>query len=102
MKVKELLGLEVSVDVYDNVCEELAIAFDGPVRLTEEGTAKFGKALDFDVYFGFGKWGIESAIVDVDGKEGVWQENLKVAKSLFDSIAGYCASTDWDKWFIMD
>ena len=37
MKVKDLLEMEISVDVYDNVCDELAIAFEGPMELTEAG-----------------------------------------------------------------
>ena len=36
MKIKDLLEMEIDVDVYDNVCEELAIAFCGATKLTEE------------------------------------------------------------------
>ena len=41
MKVKDLIKEEIDVDVYDNVCEELAIAFCGSVELTEYGKKHF-------------------------------------------------------------
>lgn len=101
-KVKDLLGLELDIDVYDNVCEELGIAFCGPVNLTEAGYAEFADVLEFDLdsvnldeYSG-------TAIVDVDGDEGVWQEKLARAKKFFYSAAGYCPADEYDKWFMME
>lgn len=52
MKIKELLGMDIDVDVYDNVCEELSTAFVGPMYLTEAGKQKFADVLELDVYFG--------------------------------------------------
>ena len=84
------------VDVYDNVCEELGIAYCGGMKLTKEGEEHFKEVLDYDidVYEDYGE-----AVIDVDGDEGVWQKKLKKAKEFFYSAAGYCACDDWDKWF---
>ena len=52
MKVREFIGLPIDIDVYDNVCEELGIAyinFDQTepllVALTQQGYNKFTKIL---------------------------------------------------------
>lgn len=95
MKVKDLLKKDIDIDVYDNVCEELGIAFCGPQELTEEGRKHFGRALNLDV-----ELTDKCAIVDVDGPEGEWQKNLRQAKLLFASIAGYCSVENWNKWFV--
>ena len=94
--VRKLLEQDIDIDVYDDVCEELAVAFCGPVKLTDEGIKRFGGCLDYPVAFypydGF-------CIVKVDDEEGVWQKKLKLVKDLFDSMAGYCKASDYDKWF---
>ena len=96
MKVKELLGMEICVDVHDNVCEKLAVAFEGPIKLTKDGREKFAEVLEYevDVDVDYG-----TAIVDVDDIVGVWEDKIKNASQLFYSLAGYCSSEDWDKWF---
>lgn len=35
MKVRDFIKQSIDVDVYDDVCEELAIAFCGPMELTD-------------------------------------------------------------------
>ena len=47
MKVRELLKMDIDIDVYDNVTEELAVAFCGPMELTEAGIRRFGEVLDY-------------------------------------------------------
>lgn len=96
MKVKDLLAMEICVDVYDNVCEEIGIAFDGPVKLTPAGLKEFGEVLDFDVEV----FREEVAIVDVDADD--WKHRLKAAKHFFYSFAGYCPAEDWEAWFIIE
>lgn len=100
MKIKDLLEMEIDVDVYDNVCEELAIAFCGATKLTEEGREHFANVLEYDVNILENSFLGQVAIVDVDDKEGVWQKKLEGAKELFYSLAGYCSSTDYDRWFV--
>ena len=95
MKVKDLLEQEVSIDVYDNVCEELAIAFEGPMELTDEGKEHFAEALEFPISFGN-----NCIIVDVDDEdEAEFERKLALTKELFESMAGYCTVDEWEKWF---
>ena len=99
MKVKDLLESEVSVDVYDNVCEELAVAFDGPMELTEAGLKKFGEVLEYDVSLN-SNGNFINAIVDVDDEnEAEFERKLAKAKELFESMAGWCTVEEWDEWF---
>ena len=85
MKVREFIGLPIDVDVYDNVCEELGIAYCGAYKLTDAGEARFEEVMDMDIELDEDNY---IAIVDVDGDEGVWQHNLHIAKDFFESIAG--------------
>ena len=95
MTVRDLIEQEIDIDVYDDVCESLAIAFCGPMELTDAGLKKFGEVLDYPVSLRDGY-----AVVKVDDPEDkVWKARLKKAKALFDSMAGYCADSDYKKWF---
>lgn len=96
IRVKDLLRQNICVDVYDNVCEDLAIAFDGPQKLTEEGKRHFADVLEYEVMFK-GSSDIV-AIIDVD--EENWEERLEKAKELFCGMAGYCSVEDYDRWFV--
>ena len=99
MKIKEFLKYNGDIDVYDNVCEELGIAFWGPMKLTKEGKQKFAEVLEYDIEIKEGGlYGFDKAIVDVDYPD--WEDRLKKAKELFYSLAGYCPADDYDKWFI--
>lgn len=102
MKIREFIKMEIDIDVYDDVCEELGIAFCGPLELTEEGEKKFAEVMDYDidvhidprrVYF-------DCAVVKCDdAEEKVWKRKLRKAKEFFDSAAGMCAWDDYEKWF---
>lgn len=92
--VADLLKQEVDIDLCDNVTEELYIAFCGPVELTVEGYAEFAGALSLPV-----ELHDDIAIVCVDGPEGIWQKRLAVAEHLFHAAAGYCATSDYKRWF---
>lgn len=99
MKVKDLLEMELSVDVYDNVCEELAIAFEGPMELTETGLEKFSEVLEYDVSL-HNNGNFINAIVDVDDYDEVeFERKLAAAKELFESMAGYCTMEEGHEWF---
>lgn len=95
MKVKDLLTMDIDVDVFDDVCDTLSIAFCGPAELTEEGEAHFATALSL----GFTFVGDVALIHVDDPDEKTWLRNLKQAKELFYSLAGYCSESDYDKWF---
>lgn len=99
MKVKDLIQMDVDIDVYDNVCEELGIAFCGALHLTEKGKRKFVDVLEYDVTL-TNNGGYIVAIVDVDGEN--WKTKLRNAKEFFESAAGYCTTEEYDEWFSPD
>lgn len=101
MKVRDLLPMEIDIDVYDDVCEELAIAFCGPQKLTEEGEKKFSEVMDYEIEINPHSYGdMPAAIVLIDDPdEDVWEDRLGKAKEFFESAAGYCACSDYDRWF---
>ena len=99
MKVKDILKMEICIDVYDNVCEELGIAFDGPMELTEAGKQKFAEVLEYDVSL-HNNGADVVAIVDVDDEnEDEFERKLAKARELFESMAGWCTVDEWDEWF---
>ena len=101
MRIRDLLKMEIDVDVYDDVCEELGIAFCGPCKLTKKGEDTFKDILDLQVdlvedrIYG----GYECAVVNVDDEEGIWQKKLKLAKLLFNGFAGYISDERWNELF---
>lgn len=99
MKVRDLIKMSIDIDVYDNVCEALSIAFCGPIELTDEGKAKFEIALNLDVEIDEEN---NVAIVNIEDEffPDLWKYNLKAAKNFFYSAAGYCSGADWEKWFV--
>lgn len=100
MKIREFIKIERDIDVYDDVCESLAIAFCGPLELTAEGEKEFAEVMGYDIEVipGEETWsGLDHAIVHVDGEN--WKKKLRRAKEFFESMAGYCAADDYDKWF---
>ena len=99
MKVKDLLEMEIGIDVYDNVCEELGIAFEGPIELTEAGEEKFAEVLEYDVSLNDNGADVV-AIVDVDDyDEAEFERKLAAAKELFESMAGWCTMEEGKLWF---
>ena len=99
MRVKDLLEQKICIDVYDNVCEELGIAFDGPMELTDEGKKHFAEALEFDIALHYNGYDT-IAIVDVDDEdENEFERKLALAKELFEAMAGWCSVDEWKLWF---
>lgn len=94
MKVKDLIAMDMDIDVYDDVCEELGVCFCGPVKLTSIGAWDFMDVMDYEVSVGD-----DCAIVHIDDEEGVWQKKLERAKKFFNSAAGYCPVDEYEKWF---
>lgn len=99
MTVRELLGWKGDIDVYDDVCEELGIAFCGPMKMTEEGEKVWSDVLDYEVELYLANI-IPYALVHVDDVDGVWEKKLERAKEFFESLAGYCPADDYDRWFV--
>lgn len=103
MRVLDLLPMEIDIDVYDDVCEELGIAFCGPLELTEKGMEKFGDVLDYEIVINPNSYGgLPAVIVHVDDPDDdVWKSRLAKAKEFFESAAGYCPADDFDSWFVL-
>ena len=99
MKVKDLIQQEIDIDVVDDVCEELFIAFCGPQKLTPEGAKEFADVLEYPVHLNLFTHA-SFAIVEIDDPDdAVWEKRLERAKLFFEGMAGYCAVSDYDRWF---
>lgn len=100
MTIRDLIQQEIDIDVYDDVCEELSIAFCGPQPLTPEGEQHFADIMDYEVELILSSSYGDVAIVKIDDpNEAVWEERLRKAKEFFESAAGYCPCSDYDRWF---
>ena len=100
MKVKELIAKEIDIDCYDNVCESIGIAYCGPMALTEEGQKKFAEVIEYECEILRDPMGYDVCIIKVDDDPNVpWKDKLLRAKEFFLSIAGYCDSDQFDRWF---
>ena len=101
MKVKDFITQEIDIDVYDDVCEELGIAFCGPLSLTEEGARHFSDVLEYEVGIYVNDDGSPAyAEVQVNAIAGaIWKERLRKAKEFFEAAAGYCSVEQYDLWF---
>ena len=102
MTVRDLLSMEIDIDVYADVTDELGIAFVGPMKLTKAGLKKFGEVLDYKITLNTCFLGqLPAAIVHVDDADDVVLEaRLSKAKELFESAAGFCSVSDYKAWFI--
>lgn len=111
LKVRDLMLFGYDIDCYDDVCDELAIAFCNPFDddevhdwseyLTEYGMEKFGEVLDYPMHlnpFDF-NLDVPSAIIHVDDEEGVWQKKLEKAIDFFYACAGYVPCDEYDRLF---
>lgn len=92
MKIKDFITIDQDADVYDNVCEELGIAFCGPLKLKKEGKREFADVLEYDIKDYGGVW-----VVNIDFDD--WEDRLEKAKHFFHAAAGYCEDEEWDRWF---
>lgn len=106
MTVKEFVekwadGSQPDIDVYDDVCEELAIAYCGCLRLTDDGERHFEEVLGYTMEVLLEGRNCPVAIIYIDSdKDGLWEERLEKASEFFYSAAGYCPDEDFQKWFI--
>ena len=101
MTIRDLIQQEIDIDVYDDVCEELSIAFCGPQALTDEGEKEFADIMDYEVEINPCSYGgLPAAIILIDDPDdAVWEKRLERAKLFFESAAGYCSCSDYDRWF---
>lgn len=102
MTIRDLIQQEIDIDVYDDVCEELGIAFCGPQPLTPEGEKEFAEIMDYEIYINQHSYGdLPAAILAIDGLDD-WKDRLRKAKKFFYAAAGYYPCDDYDRWFGKD
>lgn len=114
LTVRDLMRVMYDIDVYDDVREELGIAFCNPFDddevhewneyLTEEAMNTFGDVLDYPMHINQYDYGMNMtcAVIEInDEDDKVWKKRLRKAKRFFESAAGYCSCEDHDKWFKM-
>ena len=102
MTIRDLIQQEIDIDVYDDVCEELGIAFCGPQPLTPEGEKEFAEVMDYEIQINPCSYGgLPAAIVMIEQYDD-WKKRLGRAKRFFYAAAGYCACDDYDRWFGKD
>lgn len=101
MKIKDLLPMKIDIDCYDNVVEEIGIAYCGPMALTEEGLKEFADVIEYECEILHDPIGYDVCIIKVDDDNNTsWRNKLRKANRFFRAIAGYCDCDDFDKWFI--
>lgn len=101
MTIRDLIQQEIDIDVYDDVCEELSIAFCGPQEFTDDGRREFEDIMDYTVEINPHSYGgIQAAIICIDDPdEAVLKHKLNRVKKFFYSAAGYCSVENYEKWF---
>ena len=93
MKIREMITMDIDVDVYDDVTDEVYCAFVGPTYMTKEGESHFAKVLDLEV-----ELNDDCAIVLIDQYRDYASWEVAVGE-FFNAVAGYCPSDLWDAWF---
>ena len=90
MKVSGLLKMDIDIDVCDDYDESCYIAFCGPMELTPDGKERFKTALSRTCDLGD-----DIVILHADS-------DLEVNElhDLFYAMAGYCADSDYKRWFV--
>ena len=104
--VRDLIGMDIDIDVYDDVCEDLAIAFIGPMELTKVGEKEFAEVLDYGFeHCAANKYGDDAEYILIqcdDPDEKVWKQRVRNARRFFYAAAGYCREEEYKRWFKED
>ena len=100
MTVKDLLAIKnIDIDVYDNYCEELGIAYCG-TQLTEQGNEKYKEILELEIELDL-KNDVAVILIDTPNRsEEECERLLRKACRMFNGMAGYCDEETYNKYFI--
>ena len=90
--------MDVDIDIEDNVCQEIGLAFVGPIELTKEGKEKFKDVLEYEVRL-YEEESWASVKCNDQEPEIKWLTKFKKVQEFFKACAGYCSAKDFDKWF---
>lgn len=101
MKIRDLLSTDVDIDITNNVTDDFAAAFVGPLKLTEDGEKEFADVLDYDVVLSDGCAEIIVHRPDDDALNNIieWRMRWFKASRFFNSAAGYCSEEHFKRWF---
>lgn len=100
MKVKDLIAIKIDVDVYDDVCEELGIAYCGSLMdVTDAGKAEFAEVMEYEVTLQNGTYAPVAIVHIDDPDDNVWESRLSKAEAFFEAAAGYCSEEQYERWF---
>lgn len=103
MTVRNFIKLSADIDIYDDVCEELGVAFCGPMGLTEKGEIYFKEILPLRVTIYTDDRGYSTAVLHIDDPdERLWKRRLKLAIDMFYGMAGYCDEETFNELFIAE
>ena len=86
MKVKEFIKQSIDIDVFDDVCEDLYIAFCGPMELTLAGKRHFREVLGYEVELHDNGAAIVGIVHIDDPDDDVWEARLEKAIEFFESL----------------
>ena len=98
MTIRDLLAMNIDIDVYDADTDGIGIAYCGPTGLTAAGAEYFKDVLDYEVEFVDSAYAGDIAVVHIPDNVD-YDEMLEKTEELFGSLAGYCSQKDWDNWF---
>lgn len=100
MKVKDLIAMKIDVDVYDDVCEELGLAYCGSLMdVTDEGKAEFAEVMEYEVTLQSDSYPWVAIVHIDDPDDAVWESKLEKAMAFFEAAAGYCSVEQYERWF---
>ena len=98
--LRDLLPLEIDIDVYNDVIDDMGIALCGPTKLTEKGEQEFKEALDLPVEILDPDTPYQRVIVMIDDPdEAVWKRRRKILRRFLWSAAGYLNDELYNEWF---
>ena len=100
MKIKDLLSMEIDIDIANTVTDDLWPAFCGPLALTPEGAKEFADVLELNITAIDAENAV--AVIQVDAPGELWKHNFIRARKFFCAAAGYCAAAEYEKWFKED
>ena len=98
MKVKDLIEMDVDIEIYDNRTDGIDISFVGPITLTKTGEEYFKEILEYEIKLH--KEEKYAIVICTDEEPKVkWRTKFEKAQEFFYCCAGYCSAKDYDKWF---
>lgn len=99
MKVKDLIGLEIDVDITTDIFDDPYCAFVGPIHTTKYGESYWEEVLNLNCEL------VEDrplAVIEIPGTlpDNEQEEVNEGIKEFFAALAGYCSIPEYQSWFV--